>query len=81
MTEQCRLNVGVLSCWPDGLELTPGFYPPGSNEQHRLFRRLLKRTCSRVTSASSALEVLTIMRYTNPRTHSLTHSLTSQPND
>ena len=32
----------------------------------------LKRTCSRVTSASSALGVLTIMRYTNPRTHSLT---------
>jgi len=30
---------GVLSCWPDGLELSPGFYP-GSNEQHRLFRRL-----------------------------------------
>jgi len=27
---------GVLSCWPDGLELTPGFYP-GSDEQHRLF--------------------------------------------
>ena len=27
---------GVLSCWPDGLGLTPGFYP-GSNEQHRLF--------------------------------------------
>ena len=27
------------------------------------------------------VEVLTIMRYTNPRTHSLTHSLTSQPND
>jgi len=26
----------VLSCWPDGLELTPGFYP-GSNEQRRLF--------------------------------------------
>ena len=26
---------GVFSCWPDGLELTPGFYP-GSNEQHRL---------------------------------------------
>ena len=31
----------VLGCWPDGLELTPGFYR-GSNEQHRLFRRLLK---------------------------------------
>ena len=30
---------GVLSCWPDGLELTAGFYP-GANEQHRLFRRL-----------------------------------------
>ena len=27
---------GVLSCWRDGLELTPGFYP-GSTEQHRLF--------------------------------------------
>ena len=27
---------GVLSCWPDGLELSPGFYPE-SNEQHRLF--------------------------------------------
>ena len=26
---------GVLICRPDGLELTPGFYP-GSNEQHRL---------------------------------------------
>jgi len=26
----------VLSCWPDGLELTPGFYP-GSNEQRGLF--------------------------------------------
>ena len=27
---------GVFSCWPDGLELTAGFYPR-SNEQHRLF--------------------------------------------
>ena len=27
---------GVLSCRPNGLGLTPGFYP-GSNEQHRLF--------------------------------------------
>ena len=34
----------------------------------------LKRTCSRVTSASSALGFLTIMRYTNPRTHSLTQA-------
>ena len=33
----------------------------------------LKRTCSRVTSASSALGVLTIMHYTNPRTQSLVH--------
>jgi len=32
----------------------------------------LKRTCSRVISASSALGVLTIMRCINPRTHSLT---------
>jgi len=28
---------GVLGCWLDGLELTPGFYPR-SNEQHRLFQ-------------------------------------------
>jgi len=48
---------GILGCWPDGLELTPGFYP-GSNEQHRLFLGVnLKRTTSRVTSASSALGV------------------------
>jgi len=32
----------------------------------------VKRACSRVTSASSALGCLTIMRCTNPRTHSLT---------
>ena len=68
---------GVLSCWPDGLELTPGFYPE-SNEQHRLLGVYLERspTCSRVTSASSALGFLTIMRYTNPRTHAPTRSLT-----
>ena len=40
---------GVLGCWPDGLELTPGFSVLGVH---------LKRTCSRVTSASSALGVL-----------------------
>jgi len=45
----------------------------------------LKRTCSCVTNASSALAVLTIMRYTNPQTHSLTiatcvlHSVISVP--
>jgi len=48
---------GVLSCWPDDLELTPGFCP-GSNEQQTVLGVYLKRTCSRVTSASSALGVL-----------------------
>ena len=44
---------GVLSCWFDGLELTPGFYS-GSNERHRLFRRLLKMySFARYYSASS----------------------------
>ena len=33
--QHLRLS-GVLSRWPDGLELTAGLYP-GSNEQHRLF--------------------------------------------
>ena len=37
---------------------SPGFYP-GSNEQHRLFLGVyLKRTCSRDTSASSAVWIL-----------------------
>ena len=62
---------GVLSCRPDGLELTPGFYP-GSNEQHRLFKAFLKRTCSRVTSASSSLGVLN-----DYALYKSTHSLTS----
>ena len=42
-----------------------------------VFGVYLKRTCSRVTIVHPAHQgFLTIMRYTNPRTHSLTHSLT-----
>jgi len=63
---------GVLSCWPDGLELTPGFYPSGiQRAAQTVLGVYLKRTSSRVTRASSALVVLTDMRYANPRTHSL----------
>jgi len=63
---------GVLSCWPDGLELTPGFYPSGiQRAAQTVLGVCLKRNCSRVTRASSALGVLTDMRYANPRTHSL----------
>ena len=66
---------GVFSCWPDGLKLTPGFYPR-SNEQHRLFWAsiYLKHTRSRVTSASSALGVLNDYALYKS-THSLTHSI------
>jgi len=65
---------GVFSCRPDGLELTPGFYS-GSNEQHRLYLGVyLKRTCSRVTSASSALGVLNDYALCKS-THSLTQSV------
>jgi len=39
----------------------------------------LKRTRSHITSASSALGVLTIMRYTNPRTHSLSLTVAREP--
>ena len=40
-----------------------------------VLRVYLKRNCSRVTSASSALGVLNdYALYTNPRTHSVTHS-------
>ena len=31
----------VLSCWPDGLELTPGFYPRYPTSSTDCFRRLL----------------------------------------
>ena len=58
----------------DGLELAPGFYP-GSNEQHRVFLGVnLKRTTSRVTSASSALGVLN-----DYALYKSTHSLTMSP--
>ena len=66
---------GVLSCWPDGLELSPGFYP-GSNESTHSLGVYLKHTCSSDTSAFSTIGVLTIMHYINPRTHSLNRSLT-----
>ena len=33
---------GVLSCWPDGLELTPGFYPRDPASSTDCFRRLLE---------------------------------------
>ena len=65
---------GVLSCWPDGLELTPRFYP-GSNKQYRLQTVLgvyLKHTRSRDTSASSASGVLNDYALYKS-THSLTH--------
>ena len=68
---------GVLSCWPDGLELINGLHRSGiPRAAQAAFSIYLKRTCSRVTSASSALELLNdyAMRYT----HSLTHSLTVQ---
>ena len=66
---------GVLSCWPDGLKLTHGFYLR-SNEQHRslvLLGVYLKYTCSRVTSASSALGVLNNYALYKS-TRSLTHT-------
>jgi len=51
-----------------------GFYS-GSNEQHRLYLGVyLKRTCSRVTSASSALGVLNDYALCKS-THSLTQSV------
>jgi len=68
--------LGVLSCWPDGMELSPGFYP-GSNEQHRLFwASTLEHIRSRNTSASSTTGVLNDNAL-HKSTYSLTHSLTS----
>ena len=63
---------GVLGCWPDGLELTPRFYP-GSNAQHRLFQASASNVLVRALLVHPAhWRFLTIMRYTNLLTHSLT---------
>ena len=63
---------GVLGCWPQW----PGTHSRILSVIHRAAQTVLgvylKRTCSRVTGASSALGDLNDMRYTNPRTHSLT---------
>ena len=63
-----------VACPPDGLELSPGFYP-GSHEQHRrssayLFTYLF----TRYTSASSAVGVLNDYALYKS-THSLTLAL------
>jgi len=62
---------GVLNCWPDDLELTPGFRDPTSSTD--CVGVYLKRTCSRVTSASSPLGVLNDYAL-HKSTHLLTHS-------
>ena len=50
---------GVLSCWSDGLELTPGFWSGIQRAAQTVLGVYLKRTSfSRVASASSALGIL-----------------------
>ena len=68
--------LGILGCWPDGLELTPGFYP-GSIQRaaQTVLCVYLKHTCSRVTSASSALGILSDYALYKS-THSLTQGST-----
>jgi len=65
---------GVLSCWPNGLELSRILSISSGIRRaaQTVLGVYLKRTCSRVTSASNALGVLNDMRYTNPRTHNIT---------
>ena len=68
--DSARGGRGVFSCWPDGLDLTPGFYPSGiQRAAQTVFGRLLE---TRVTSASSALAVLNDCAL-DKSTHSLTH--------
>jgi len=67
---------GVLSCWPDGLKLTPGFYPSGIQRAAQTVLGVhLKRTCLRVTSASSALGVLSVDYALYRSTHARTHNM------
>jgi len=63
----------VAHCWPDGLELTPGFYRASQTVLGVYLKR--RPTCSRVTSASSALAVLNELGLCAlyKSTHSLTH--------
>jgi len=71
--------LGVLSCWPDGLEHTPGFYPFGiQRAAQTVLGVYLKRTCWRFTGASSALGVLNdyALYKSTHLIHLLTHSLT-----
>ena len=49
---------GVLSCWPDGPELSSGFYPGIQRAAQTVLSVYLKRICSCNTSASSTLGVL-----------------------
>jgi len=66
---------GVLSCWPDGLESLPDLLSRIQRAAQTVLGVYLKRTCSRVTSASSALGVHNDYAL-HKSTHSLTHSLT-----
>ena len=52
---------GDLRRWSDGLELAPGVYP--GRAAQTVLGVYLKRTCSRVTCASSALAVLNYTNY------------------
>jgi len=61
---------GVLSCWFNGLELSPGFYP-GSNEQHKLFQASTQNVLVCMTLVHPVhYGLLRTIRYINPLTHS-----------
>ena len=64
----CALS---LQCWPDGLELTSRILSGIQRAAQTVLGVYLKRTCSRVTSASSALGVLS-----DYALYKSTHSLT-----
>ena len=65
---------GIPCCWPDGLELSPGFFSGIQRAAQTVLDVYLKRTCSRDTSASSALGVLNDYALYKSM-HSLPHSL------
>ena len=68
---------GVLSCWPDGLELTPGFYPRDPASSTDCFGRLLKTYLfARYQCILSALGVLN-----DYALYKSTHSLTQSPDE
>ena len=71
-----RLNTyrpsGILGCWPDGLELSPGILFGIQRAAQTVLGVYLNVLVHAILLHPVHWGFLAIMRYTNPHTHSLT---------